>query len=248
MARMDWILIGLFLAVTKLAEYSFAYKAFEVCTFPLLIIAPLLIPLFSKVFGDDLPDIEKLTKLKLLLSVELAIASFTSLVLVIVWVPIVDFITAGKYGNVNRNTIFILSLSIPFLYFNNFMWTINFSRSKLKLIFSIFVITFLVNLSGDLLMIPRFQNEGAAAACFLALLAQSVCFLRVTKIIGLEKLVYPLFICPICALASGFISTYCFKDVSIVLISSVCIYLTSVIISLRIAVPQIRIFRSVLVS
>lgn len=246
MARLDWILIGIFLPAAKLAEYSFAYKVFEVSTFPLLVIAPLLVPLFSKVFKTNQVDNAKLMKLKLLLYIQLAIASFISMILVIIWVPVIDFITDGKYGNVNSSTVFILSLSMPFLYFNNFMWTINFSRSKLRMIFLVFATTFIINAVADLILIPLFRNEGAAAGWFLALLTQSVYFLKVTKIEGLDNLVYPLFVCPVCALLTGLISTYCFNHTSTILIVSTCIYLVSVIIWLRTSVPQIKILRSVL--
>jgi O-antigen/teichoic acid export membrane protein len=48
MSRFDWILVGLLISDAKLAEYSFAYKLFEVSTLPLLIIAPIMIPLFTR--------------------------------------------------------------------------------------------------------------------------------------------------------------------------------------------------------
>jgi O-antigen/teichoic acid export membrane protein len=40
LARIDWLLIGVFLTSSKVAEYSFAYKGFEVASLPLLAIAP----------------------------------------------------------------------------------------------------------------------------------------------------------------------------------------------------------------
>ena len=49
-ARFDWIFIGLFVSDVKLAEYSFAYKIFEITTLPLLAIAPLLVPFFTIFF------------------------------------------------------------------------------------------------------------------------------------------------------------------------------------------------------
>src|SRR5450631_2461706 len=48
-SRFDWILVGLLISSARLAEYSFAYKIFEVSTLPLLIIAPLMIPLFTRI-------------------------------------------------------------------------------------------------------------------------------------------------------------------------------------------------------
>lgn len=53
LARFDWIFIGFVLSSIKLAEYSFAYKIFEISTLPLLAIAPLLIPRFTKLFKQQ---------------------------------------------------------------------------------------------------------------------------------------------------------------------------------------------------
>ncbi len=50
MSRFDWILIGIVISSSKLAEYSFAYKIFEVSTLPLLVIAPIMIPLFTRLY------------------------------------------------------------------------------------------------------------------------------------------------------------------------------------------------------
>ena len=49
-ARFDWIILGILASDIALAEYSFAFRVFEVSTVPLLIIAPILIPRFTKIF------------------------------------------------------------------------------------------------------------------------------------------------------------------------------------------------------
>src|SRR5690625_4230096 len=43
LARIDWILIGVIATAVKTAEYSFAYKIFEISRIPFLIIAPILL-------------------------------------------------------------------------------------------------------------------------------------------------------------------------------------------------------------
>ncbi|NNU34506.1 oligosaccharide flippase family protein [Mucilaginibacter sp. S1162] len=113
LARFDWIFIGFMLSSIKLAEYSFAYKLFEIATLPLLAIAPLLIPGFTKMFKQGVINI---AGLKFLIRVEMIVAAFTVLLLNIYWSPIIDWVTQGKYGAVNVNTIFILSLCLPLLY------------------------------------------------------------------------------------------------------------------------------------
>ena len=244
-ARLDWILIGIFQPAERLAEYSFAYKIYELSAFPLLIIAPLLIPRFSKIFRDKQVDAATVNNLKALLSFELMIASLTSIILVILWVPVIDFITEGKYGYVNRQTIFILSLCTSFVYFNNFFWTIYFSCSRLKEIFWIFTAAFAVNLIGDIILIPLFHNEGAAAACLLSLMTQSILFLKTSKISGLNKLPGSLLVYPVWALVSGIVSVSLFTSVVVILASAVCIYLTGVLFSVDMMIPHYHVFKRV---
>ena len=59
---------------------------------------------------------------------------------------------------------------MPFIYANNFLWSINFSQRRLKMIFYIFFIPFLINLSGNIILIPFFSGEGAAFAYLWQLL------------------------------------------------------------------------------
>ena len=106
----------------------------------------------------------------------------------VLWVPVIDFITHGKYGRVNRNTILILSASMPFIYANNFLWTINFARGALKMIFYIFFITCLINIISDLALIPLFGAEGAATGYLIAIFIQFVLFKIKTRLPGCKKI------------------------------------------------------------
>ena len=175
LARMDWILIGLFLSATKLAEYGFAYKIFELSTFPLLVIAPLLVPFISRK-GSLEKDIHLEKRLRQLVHIELVIAAFTVLLLNLFWKPIIDPLTGGHYGAVNAKTIFILSLSIPLLYLNNFLWSFHFAQGGLKMIFRIFALTFLINLLLNAFLIPVIGNEGAAISFLLSILIQTILY------------------------------------------------------------------------
>ena len=204
------MLIGILLSSVKLAEYSFAYKAFEVVSTPLLVLAPVIIPSFVRIFHLKKPPPEKIKKIKRLLEVEMAISSATAMLLVLMWSPIVDYITANKYGHINNETILLLAASIPLLYFTNFLWTIHFSLSNLKFIVRVFAITFFINVLGDLFLIPIYKNEGAAAGYFIALLVQSFLFLKETKISGLDNLLRPLIASFFSAFASGILAHYLF--------------------------------------
>ena len=172
MARFDWILIGLFSTSVKLAEYSFAWKMFEVSTLPLLIIAPLMIPMFTRILKQKV----NATVPSFFLEWQIITASFIALLLNLVWVPLIDLITDGRYGAVNRDVVFILSLAMPLLYFNNYLWTINFAQGKLKRIFFIMGISFLVNIIACSILIPMFGNEGAAVANLAGFLLQTILY------------------------------------------------------------------------
>jgi len=200
LARFDWIFIGLVLSAVKLAEYSFAYKVFELSTMPLLAMAPLLIPWFTRLFKDgNQPDVERL---KFLVRIEMVIAAFTIVLINVCWSPLIDHITEGKYGLVNVRTIFILTLCIPLQYLTNFLWTVNFAKGRLRMIFHAFVITLVVNVIGDLILIPTFKNEGAAFAYLAGYIAQTAFYIYRNDSPGLNKVVYPCLVCTACACLS----------------------------------------------
>jgi O-antigen/teichoic acid export membrane protein len=221
LARFDWIFIGFMVSAVNLAEYSFAYKIFEISTLPLLAIAPLLIPRFTKLFQQQ--DI-RAVELKFLVRIEMVVAAFTALLLNICWSPVIDHITSGKYGLINVKTIFILSLCLPFLYLNNFLWTIYFAQGRLKMILNSFIITFLANVAGDILLIPFFKNEGAAFAFLAACLVQTIYYLKKNAVSELKNTWRPLIACSLCALLSGFLSRTLFTDNWLILPSAIGFY------------------------
>jgi O-antigen/teichoic acid export membrane protein len=210
-ARFDWIFIGLFVSDVKLAEYSFAYKIFEITTLPLLAIAPLLVPFFTIFFQQKKENnFVSVQNVKFLLRMEMVIAALTALLLNLLWIPLIDQVTQGKYGAVNIHTIFILSLCIPVLYLNNFLWSIHFAIGKLKSIFFIFAITFSINILGDVILIPFYKNEGAAVAFIIAVFIQYILYLRITDFPWLKNCWQPLLLCSFSALISGISSRYFF--------------------------------------
>jgi O-antigen/teichoic acid export membrane protein len=226
LTRLDWIFLGLLTNNIILAEYSFAYKVFEVATLPMLVVAPVLIPRFTKLFeasASELPT-AKANDLLVLLRLEMIIASLTGLVLCILWSPVIDLLTQDKYGSVNQYTIIFLSASMPFLYFNNFLWTINFARGKLKMIFYVFLVSFIVNLVGDIILIPFFKAEGAAVAYLIAIITQSVIYFQNTELQGLKKNAYAVLLCPIGALTGGYIAATLFDSVLMALTGSVIFF------------------------
>ena len=178
LARIDHILLGIFSSPARVAEYSVAYKIFEMTGFPLLVIAPLLVPAVSRNREGARGQTNKLLQL---LRLEMIIACFTMMMLNLLWSPVVDGLTNGKYGSVNAMTIFILSLSLPFLYINNLIWTIEFTRGNLRCILHVFAWTFSFNLILTVILIPLFGNTGAAIAFTTAMVLQSCLYVHRTR-------------------------------------------------------------------
>jgi O-antigen/teichoic acid export membrane protein len=230
-ARIDWIFLGLLASNVVLANYSFAYKLFEVATLPLLIIAPILIPRFTKLFKDANPAAINQQQLFIILRMEIIIASLAALVLNILWVPVIDVISNNRYGAVNTVNIFILSASMPFIYFNNFLWTINFVKGRLKQIFYIFLICFAVNLIATILLIPFYGAEGAAAAYLLSVMVQSLLFFRQPDKAWSASQVFSLLLPPCIAIAAGLLVSYLFAATWLILLLAFIIYTTALILT-----------------
>lgn len=170
-ARIDWILLGLLStgnAEINTAEYSFAYKIFELSRLPLLILSPILFTRFSKLFYDP----EKITQdvkegVFSFLKMELIIGMSIPLFLNIIWVPLMQFFTSNKYGLENEHIYFLLSLTLPLIYMINFLWTIAFAQNQLKLTMILSIINSCLNIIFNVLLIPKYGQTGAALS-FLA--------------------------------------------------------------------------------
>lgn len=221
LARFDWIFIGLMLSAVKLAEYSFAYKVFEIALLPLSAISPLLIPRFTKMFKQG--DVN-IAGMKLLVRAEAIIAGLSVLLINIYWAPIIDWITRGRYGAVNQHTIFFLSLCLPFFYLENFLWTIAFAQGRLKMILNAFIVTLAVNVLGDMILIPLYQNEGAAIAFLLACIAQVVFYLIKNNVAALRNSWQPVALCTFCAMAAWFAARLIMGDGWMAIPVSVILY------------------------
>ncbi|RYY39138.1 MAG: hypothetical protein EOO08_11450 [Chitinophagaceae bacterium] len=172
LARFDWLYLGAVTNAKTLAEYSFAYKAFELAQLPLLIIAPLLVPRFTRLLQTGAGA----KGLRLLRQTELLIALLTVVAINASWVPVANWASNGKYGIACRGTVLWLSLALPVLYYNNYLWSLLFAQGRTALIFRVFAASFSVNVIGNVLLVPVFQKEGAAMAFTGALLLQTIVY------------------------------------------------------------------------
>ena len=236
LARFDWIFLGIMTSALITADYSFTYKVFELCTMPLFIIGPLLLPRFSRLFSrEEQHNIQdKKERLFTLVRLEIIIASSIALVLNLTWTPVIDTITSNKYGAVNVYTIFILSCSMPFLYITNFLWTVNFSQGHLKLIFGIITITFFLNITGNIVLIPLWQGTGAAIAFLGATVVQTIIYMRKTRFPDLYKIWLPLIICMAAAILSGGLAITVFTDYWLMVPFAILLFTGLLIISRQI--------------
>jgi O-antigen/teichoic acid export membrane protein len=232
-SRLDWILLGFFSTQVKTAEYSFAYRAYELSPFPLLIIAPVLLTRFSRLFAkqNEYSLLQRKNELSFLLRFEMVLATFIPLILNIAWSPIMDTLTHGKYGTSNQLIFLILSFCIPFQYINNFFWTTHFAQGRLKLIFRIILVTCLIILIGDFTFIPIYNVQGAACVYLAATIVEYLNYMRSSVFSAIKETWQSLFICMSVAVISGVTIIYFFDSVLLRLLFSSISFFTLLVIS-----------------
>jgi O-antigen/teichoic acid export membrane protein len=129
---------------------------------------------------------------------------------------------------------------MPFLYFNNFLWTISFAKGRLKAIFLIFLICFIVNLIATVALIPFLNGEGAAAAYLLAIIVQSVLFFKLCGFMLHSKTVTAMLISVVLAAGSGILASYLFNNPLLILAAAVIFYCSGLIVTQQISAVQLR--------
>ncbi len=235
--RMDWILLGLFSTAGKTAEYSFAYRVYELSPFPLLIIAPVLLSRFTKYFAIHSVQnvLEEKNRLGLLVRVEMIVATLIPLILNIIWVPLMDSLTGNKYGAVNQVTFLILSFCIPFQYISNLLWSAHFAQHRLKLLLRITFTSFCIILVGDLIFIPIYDVKGAALVYLVTMIIEYINYMRSSLFSKIKETWCSLLICMISAAISGFSAYYLFREITYQLL-----FATGLFFLLIIATRQLR--------
>ncbi len=180
LARVDWILLGIFSTATITAEYSFAYKFFELSKLPLLILAPVLLTRFTKLFiSKEEVSNEKQKSIQQFFNIEIFISFLIPIFMVCAWTELIDLITEGKYGAVNQTTYTILAICVPLHFVINFLWTTGFVQGQLKEIMYITISSSVVNLILNLILIPYYGSIGSAISFLLSCLLQLILYLLV---------------------------------------------------------------------
>jgi O-antigen/teichoic acid export membrane protein len=247
LSRTDWILLGILSTHVVTADYSFAYRAYEVARLPLTIIAPLLLVRFSKLFSyNKLLQTEQKETVKILYSVLIFISFLLPLVLNILWGPLVSMLTKGKYGFSNANLFLLLSLCIPFQFIINLLWTICFSGKNYKVISFITITSAIINVILNLILIPKYAGIGAAIAFVATNIFQfSFYFYRVNSTI-LTLPIYSFMLMFVAALISYKISIYATSNILMELFVSVFLYTSIAILLKQFGKPQIAMIQSLL--
>src|SRR5262249_16512650 len=154
--------------------------------------------------------VEKAGKLKRLMRLELVLAVFVALVMNLCWENAVNLFTGNRYGASTIPVIFIMSFAMPLTYLNNVFCSIVFAQNRMRTLFFIFLVSFLVNIAADLILIPLYQAKGAAAGFVIALIAQSICYFRKVDMHEIRNISFHLFPILFSALFAGFLSSYLF--------------------------------------
>lgn len=179
LARSDWFLLGILSTAAVTAEYSIAYRAFEISRLPVTVIAPVILNIFAKMLlGANRPEAGKQKLIRELYTIEIFAAMMLPLVLNIVWSPVLDLVFKGEYGSVNEIQFLILSVSIPLMFIINLLWTLAFSIKKYKQISFIIFLGAIGNIVLNLILIPQYQGTGAAIAFLLTVIIQLLFYYR----------------------------------------------------------------------
>jgi O-antigen/teichoic acid export membrane protein len=232
LARIDWILLGIISTVTITGEYSFAYKFFELSKLPLLILAPVLLTRFSKLYNNDAPiELSKQQSILRFFNLEMFIAFLIPIFMVCVWTDLIDWVTDNKYGAVNEVTYAILALCVPLHFAINFFWTIGFVQGQLKTIMYITIGVAILNLIANVFLIPIYGSIGAAISFLIGTIAQFLWYFFKIKQDRMKVHLKPSFYFLGFALASIFISKFIFTNNYISAISACIIYISFALLS-----------------
>jgi O-antigen/teichoic acid export membrane protein len=182
LARFDWVLLGILTTGIITAEYSFAYKAFELSRLPLLVISPLLLPIFSRIFRDNkLVSSSQNAKLRLLFHTEMALSALLPVLLASCWSPLMDSLTDQKYGTVNEATFLILSFCVPIQFATDYYWNLCFAQDHMRQNLKVSVYSCILNIALNIVLIPMYGGVGAACAYLACFLVQLILYNYYTR-------------------------------------------------------------------
>jgi O-antigen/teichoic acid export membrane protein len=247
LSRMDWILLGLISAQMVLADYSFAYRAYEMMRLPIMIIGPVILPRFARMLatGSNL-SFDKRHEIQQFLKMEVVFAALMVLILNILWVPVVDAFTAGKYGASNQVIFMLLSLCLPLHFTINLFWTLIFSAKKYRYITIATIITASSNIVLNLIFIPMLGGVGAAVAYLAATVAQAFVYSYFVRRKVMRTNMYPLLIVIGITTVAYIAAVMITENVVLRLLIAIAIFVPLIIGLKQLGKEQVSILRSYL--
>lgn len=241
LARFDWFILGILTSTAITAEYSFAYKIFELSRLPLLAISPVLIPVFTRTFNtNNRISRAKGVKLKLLFRAEMVLSVLLPLMLVSCWVPLIGSITDHKYGSTNETIFTLLSICVPLQFATDYYWNMCFAQNQLRLTLVIAVISSLANILLNVILIPIYEGEGAAVAYIACFLIQLLLFRIYTGQDKLKPDLSLLFRSLLCGVAAILVVKQFGKNPFMSLPVAIVSYLITAILTRLIVLRKIR--------
>lgn len=250
LARFDWILLGLITTAALVADYSFAYRLFEMSSLPAWIISPVILPRIAKMFAtiDVKTEGKRMQQIHLAVRWQLLFALFTGIVLSLSMPGIIYWVSGNKYGINTYTPFMILMAAMPLMYLNNTFWSINFALGKNNLIFICALVTFLVNVITDLLLIPFYSANGAAWGFVLATVTQSIYYVWHAKLPGTIGLIVFVLMIYLAAILGLFFATAFFTGFLSKLLFALSFYIIFLVVTGQLAVGEWQRVKKILVS
>lgn len=169
LARADWILVGALASTAAVAEYSFAFRAFEMERLPTVMATTLLLPLAARTLSrGDVASRQNMPVFTLLLVAVPALMGWLAAIGALVWEPFLGGVLRSEYGVASRVPFTLLALGVPFQFAINLLWIQLFAAQRYKIIARNTAITALANLTLSFLLIPEFGAAGSALSFITA--------------------------------------------------------------------------------
>ncbi len=182
LARLDWFLLGMLATTASVAEYSFAYRAFEVEKLPTAIVGSLFLPIAARWWtGDKKPSPDRQKAFSVLLFLIPALMGWASLMVVALWQPLVGGVLKSEFGNASFLPLAILNLAMVLQFSINLLWVQTFAARQFRTIAKITAATALLSLLLNLVLIPNLATAGAALSLVAASFFQFACYARCAR-------------------------------------------------------------------
>ena len=185
LARIDWILLGLLLTNSAVAEYSFAYRAFEAERIPTVTVGALMLPLAARwLAGGKIPEASVKERVQGLMLLIPAVASSVAVAATALWPAIIGGLMKSEYGAASWAAFALLNASLLLHFAINLLWTQVFAGRQYRAIIRITALTAFVNLGANFILIPLLGTIGAAISFVAASALQLVLYVRQAQNLG----------------------------------------------------------------